>query len=120
MSHDWDPTFVAIDADREPDWDAAERFAAELTVSQLESWIEEDSHAPVEQANEDTLPSARAALSDLLAEFREAVTNGHQHMVRFWIARRNLYVYVVDDENEFRWTVESVDRSGALEPAGFV
>lgn len=120
MSHNWDPTFVAIEANREPDWDAAERYATELTVDQLERWIEEDSYAPVDQANAETLPAARAALADLLAQFREAVTDGHPHMVRFWIKNLDLFVYVVDDEDEFRWTFESVDLSGALEAAGFV
>jgi hypothetical protein len=120
VSHDWDPTFVAIDAGRSPNWDAAALYAAHLTLEQLQSWIDEDTYPPVDDANVTTLPVARAALAELLAEFREAATNGHPHMVRFWITSRDLFVYVVDDENELRQTVESLETSGALEAAGFV
>lgn len=119
MSDNWDPTFVALNAKTEPDWAAANRYAANLSLDELQRWIDEDSYAPVDRADEETLPVARAALVDLLEEFRDAAMHGHEHMVRFWIRNHNLFVFVVDDKNEFRWTVQSLDRSGALEAAGF-
>lgn len=120
MANDWDPHFTSIGENVKPDWDAAVAYIEGLSVEQLAELLEEtDVSREIDSASEEHLPAARDVLRKDVAEFRDAVENGHPHMVRLWT--RDVFVYVIDDrEQSALWDAMPVLRwSGVLVAAGF-